>query len=212
MLSDQSYLAQRDVYNTIIAGIVVVILISGGLLYLVLSHLINCPVALLQSKIDAIAQEDFSSNFFIEWKNEFGTIGKGINQMSENVVSLMDKKVEDEKQKKDLEYQILQSQINPDLQYLEFHQMDGNHSGRRRYCRNDYSPGPTDEKCLQRHRRPDSLERPAGAGSGLFSDSAVSIWRQCISGMPDSRSQAVSLHDSPFFSSAYCRECTLPRH
>ena len=117
VLSDQSYLAQRDVYNTIIAGIVVVILISGGLLYLVLSHLINRPVALLQSKIDAIAQGDFSRDPSIEWKNEFGTIGKGINQMSENVVSLMDKKVEDEKQKKDLEYQILQSQINPHFLY-----------------------------------------------------------------------------------------------
>lgn len=117
VLSDQSYLAQRDVYNTIIAGIVVVILISGGLLYLVLSHLINRPVALLQSKIGAIAQGDFSRDPSIEWGNEFGTIGKGINQMSENVVSLMDKKVEDEKQKKDLEYQILQSQINPHFLY-----------------------------------------------------------------------------------------------
>lgn len=117
VLSDQSYLAQRDVYNIIIAGIVVVILISGGLLYLVLSHLINRPVALLQSKIGAIAQGDFSRDPSIEWKNEFGTIGKGINQMSENVVSLMDKKVEDEKQKKDLEYQILQSQINPHFLY-----------------------------------------------------------------------------------------------
>lgn len=117
VLSDQSYLAQRDVYNIIIAGIVVVILISGGLLYLVLSHLINRPVALLQSKIGAIAQGDFSRDPSIEWENEFGTIGKGINQMSENVVSLMDKKVEDEKQKKDLEYQILQSQINPHFLY-----------------------------------------------------------------------------------------------
>ena len=103
VLSDQSYLAQRDVYNTIIAGIVVVILISGGLLYLVLSHLINRPVALLQSKIDAIAQGDFSRDPSIEWKNEFGTIGKGINQLSENVVARMDKKVEDAKQKKDLD-------------------------------------------------------------------------------------------------------------
>lgn len=117
VLSDQSYLAQRDVYNTIIAWIVVVILISGGLLYLVLSHLINRPVALLQSKIGAIAQGDFSRDPSIEWENEFGTIGKGINQMSENVVSLMNKKVEDEKQKKDLEYQILQSQINPHFLY-----------------------------------------------------------------------------------------------
>lgn len=37
--------------------------------------------------------------------------------MSENIVTLMDKRVADEKQKKDLEYQILQSQINPHFLY-----------------------------------------------------------------------------------------------
>ena len=37
--------------------------------------------------------------------------------MAANIVALMDKRVADEKQKKDLEYQILQSQINPHFLY-----------------------------------------------------------------------------------------------
>ncbi|MDO4268978.1 MAG: histidine kinase, partial [Eubacteriales bacterium] len=117
ILSDQSYMAQQSVYNSIIGGIVIVILIAGVLLYMLLNRLINLPVAKLQGRISSIAQGDFSRDTSIEWPDEFGAIGRGINQMSEDVVTLMNKKVDDEKQKKDLEYQILQSQINPHFLY-----------------------------------------------------------------------------------------------
>ncbi len=117
LLSNQSHLAQRNVYNSILAVIIVTIFISGLILYLILSRLINRPVMQLKNRVQSISQGDFSQDAAIEWQDEFGMIGKGINQMSENVKSLMDKKVEDEKQKKDLEYQILQSQINPHFLY-----------------------------------------------------------------------------------------------
>ena len=117
LLSNQSHLAQRSVYNDILAVIVVTICIAGLILYLILSRLINRPVMQLKNRVQAISQGDFSRDTSIEWEDELGMIGKGINQMSENVKSLMDKKVEDEKQKKDLEYQILQSQINPHFLY-----------------------------------------------------------------------------------------------
>ena len=71
----------------------------------------------LCGKIDDIARGDFSRMEEIEGPDEFGIIGRGINGMSENVVTLMDKRVDDERQKKDLEYQILQSQINPHFLY-----------------------------------------------------------------------------------------------
>lgn len=50
-------------------------------------------------------------------ENELGEIGKGINDLSENVVNLMNTRIKQERQKKDLEYQILQSQINPHFLY-----------------------------------------------------------------------------------------------
>lgn len=117
VLSEKTYTAQRQVYTFIIAGIVIFIFLTGILLYLMLNRMINRPVQKLQGKIQEISQGDFTRDASIEWPDEFGNIGRGINQMSENVVSLMDKKVEDEKQKKDLEYQILQSQINPHFLY-----------------------------------------------------------------------------------------------
>lgn len=117
VLSEQAYTSQGQIYSHIIVGILVFIILTGMLLYMMLNRMINRPVKKLQSKISSIAGGDFSRDASIEWPDEFGTIGRGINQMSENVVTLMDKKVDDEKQKKDLEYQILQSQINPHFLY-----------------------------------------------------------------------------------------------
>lgn len=117
VLSEATYHAQRQVYMIIIGGIVLVIGLMGVSLYAILDRIIRRPVQKLQNRITCIAEGDFSPDPSIEGADEFGTIGTGINQMSSKVVTLMDKKVKDEKQKKDLEYQILQSQINPHFLY-----------------------------------------------------------------------------------------------
>lgn len=117
VLSQQAYDQQSSLYLWIIAGTVLTILLLGHILYRSLDRMIGRPVGLLLEKIAAISKGDFSPAPAIEWRDEFGRIGRGINQMAENVSTLMEKRVADEKQKKDLEYQILQSQINPHFLY-----------------------------------------------------------------------------------------------
>lgn len=117
LLSEEAYQAQSKLYAALIMRILLAILFLGLMLYITLNRIINRPVQALLKKIEGIAMGDFSREPSIEGSDELGAIGKGINHMSENVVSLMNKKVEDEKQKKDLEYQILQSQINPHFLY-----------------------------------------------------------------------------------------------
>ena len=117
ILSESAFFAQRQVYLLIIGFITLIILCMGAGLALTLNKAIGRPVKRLCGKIDDIARGDFSRMEEIEGPDEFGIIGRGINGMSENVVTLMDKRVEDERQKKDLEYQILQSQINPHFLY-----------------------------------------------------------------------------------------------
>ena len=117
ILSEKAYQAQSHAYLALIAGIALMVCLIGMALYILLNRIINRPVQKILDKITAISQGDFSQDLSIEWQDELGRIGCGINQMSENVVTLMEKKVEDEKQKKDLEYQILQSQINPHFLY-----------------------------------------------------------------------------------------------
>ena len=46
-----------------------------------------------------------------------GDIGRGINRLSRSVSALMERRLEDERTKRDLEYRMLQNQINPHFLY-----------------------------------------------------------------------------------------------
>lgn len=101
-----------------ISGISLIGIIAIGiLLMLLMNRMIHTPVTLLRNKIQRIANGDFSREPSIEWNHELGDIGRGINNLSESVSLLLEKRIEYEKQKKDLEYQMLQSQINPHFIY-----------------------------------------------------------------------------------------------
>ena len=89
------------------------ILVLGLLLAFLLHRMITPPITALQNRITKISSGDFSFDPAIEWNNELGDIGRGINSMSASVTALMDHRLEDEKQKQDLEYRMLQNQINP---------------------------------------------------------------------------------------------------
>lgn len=60
---------------------------------------------------------DFSADPAIEWDNEFGDIGRGINELSGSVKNLIDTRIEIENEKREYEYRMLQSQINPHFLY-----------------------------------------------------------------------------------------------
>lgn len=93
------------------------ILVLGLLLAFLLHRMITPPITALQNRITKISSGDFSFDPAIEWNNELGDIGRGINSMSVSVTALMDHRLEDEKQKQDLEYRMLQNQINPHFIY-----------------------------------------------------------------------------------------------
>lgn len=101
----------------ILAGTLISIVGIGILLMLLLNRMINVPVSRIRAKMLRVAEGDFGRDPSIEWDHELGEIGRGINDLSENVYLLMNRRLEDEKQKKDLEYKMLQSQINPHFIY-----------------------------------------------------------------------------------------------
>ena len=116
-LDSNRYDAQRFIYYKLIIIISMILIILGIMLTLLLNHLITGPIDQLRSKLELIGKGDFSHDPGIEWPNELGQIGQGINELSKNMVTLMEKRIEDAKIKTDLEYQILQSQINPHFLY-----------------------------------------------------------------------------------------------
>ena len=116
-ISQQEFQSQLLLFWIILGSILIGIIAIGILLMFLMNRMIHLPVAQIRAKIDRISGGDFSREPAIEWDHELGDIGKGINDLSESVYTLMNKRLEDEKQKKDLEYQMLQSQINPHFLY-----------------------------------------------------------------------------------------------
>ncbi len=116
---DQNVLSQ-NIFRTFFF-IVLIILTSasmmGFLLSLYLSKTVNVPVHKLQERMKRIANGDFERDPSTEWEHELGDIGKNINDLSQNVQLLMNQRIADERQKKDYEYKMLQSQINPHFIY-----------------------------------------------------------------------------------------------
>jgi two-component system sensor histidine kinase YesM len=97
--------------------LVVIILAVGILLLLFFSHVFTEPVKKIHHQINEISNGNFDPDHSIEWDNELGDIGHYINKLGTDVNELMTKRIESECEKKDYEYKMLQSQINPHFMY-----------------------------------------------------------------------------------------------
>lgn len=116
-LSKEEIKEQKKVIANVLLSIVIGITFMTILLSFVLSFHMNRPIKRILSKLDQISKGDFSVDLSMETADEFGKIGNGINQMSHNIISLMDKSVNDEKNKRELELKVLQTQVNPHFLY-----------------------------------------------------------------------------------------------
>lgn len=104
-------------YFYILLTILLLVGLIGIFLFIFLSRTVGQPVNLLKAQLKLIAQGNFEQNPAIEWDNEFGEIGHHVNQLATDIDLLMKQRIEFENQKKDYEYQMLQSQINPHFLY-----------------------------------------------------------------------------------------------
>lgn len=121
------YIAQTlshiELNNQLPILILIWIIIFGMTLLVVLSlsvtlhRLIAVRVALIRNQIDKVSSGNFAHEKNIEWNDELGDIGRGINTLAADIEKLLDTRIAFEKEKKDLEYKVLQNQINPHFLY-----------------------------------------------------------------------------------------------
>ncbi len=116
-ISGKELFNQQLLFWALIGATLVSIIAIGLILMMLMNRMINVPIIKLRAKMQRISEGDFERDASIEWNHELGDIGRGINDLSESVYLLMNRRLEDEKQKKDLEYKVLQSQINPHFIY-----------------------------------------------------------------------------------------------
>lgn len=92
-------------------------LIFGFILSVLITNQIKKPIDRLVRHISDVAGGDFTRDPGIEGEDEIGTVGKVVNDMSQHIDTLMAQRLEDEKEKGDLELKMLQAQINPHFLY-----------------------------------------------------------------------------------------------
>lgn len=89
----------------------------GLSLSLVISKQLGAPISRLTKRLELIAEGNFEPDGSIETNDEIGMIGKQINQMSSHISDLLDTRIHNEQEKKDMEIKMLQAQINPHFLY-----------------------------------------------------------------------------------------------
>lgn len=117
MLTQESLNSGFSLLYVILAILLVVLILISILLHHFLTLMIHHPVQKIQQRLTQIAAGDFSRDYSIEWNHELGDIGKGVNKLAADIDNLLETTLKNEMQKKDLEYQVLQSQINPHFIY-----------------------------------------------------------------------------------------------
>jgi len=115
-LSQTIPISSRDETIPLLLITLMVIAILLGFAFLLtwlLNKEVREPVSAIQKKMKAIASGDFSRDVDIEYESELGDIGRGINELSAQVDDLIKRQLEYAQEKQQLEYRILQAQINP---------------------------------------------------------------------------------------------------
>ena len=87
------------------------------ILTVLLSTYLSRPINRIINTMERISEGDFSVDENLNGGDEIGKLGKGVNYLAQNVESLMLSAREEERRKKEYEYRILQSQINPHFVY-----------------------------------------------------------------------------------------------
>jgi len=99
----------------VVVAVLFVVLVL--LILVTVNRTITKPIGLINRRVAIVSTGDFSQDPGIEWDNELGNIGRAVNRMSRDIAGLIERRVEDERTKKALEFRALQSQINPHFLY-----------------------------------------------------------------------------------------------
>lgn len=109
---------QKEHYFVLtLSAILFLMILFSCIIMLYLYYLVNRPIGRLQKQLYTVSQGDFSPSPSIEWDNEFGVIGRGINQLSVEIKHLIEEKLDNEKTRQKIEYELLQNQISPHFLY-----------------------------------------------------------------------------------------------
>lgn len=101
----------------IMAAILIVVACISLAYAMWITRIINKPVKALMQVCTKVAKGDFDAHVELKRKDEFGELGDTFNRMLREINRLFDQERANQKRKAELEYQILEAQINPHFLY-----------------------------------------------------------------------------------------------
>lgn len=113
----QNFLMHTENILVFMIGLIVILLIIGFLLYLYVNKTITVPIIQLSKAMGKVQKSELDVRFPVVSSDEIGILSKGFNKMLSDIKELIDKVKLEERQLKDLEFSMLQAQINPHFLY-----------------------------------------------------------------------------------------------
>lgn len=117
MLNYKVIQEQNITITKMMFAIIAITITISLLLTLFLTTNLTDPLTKVISRVKGIALKEYNPVPEIEGEDEIGILGKEINILGSRVKQLINDVKENEKAKKDLEFKVLQNQINPHFIY-----------------------------------------------------------------------------------------------
>ena len=117
VLPVNNFFIDRNAYFPLFIIITFVLIILAISISIMFNKMINKPISRINKRLLLISSGDFSYDKTIVNDDEIGSIGKGVNLLCKNIKELINAKLDYENQKKNLEFKMLQNQINPHFLY-----------------------------------------------------------------------------------------------
>lgn len=117
LIDYRAFRSEISLFLKSMIGVFVMAVFLALILTSILTNWLTKPIQRSIKALGRISGGDFSVDRALESDDEVGRMGRAINSLAINIDALMKQAREEESQKKQLEYKLLQNQINPHFVY-----------------------------------------------------------------------------------------------
>lgn len=115
--SEAAFLMERRNMTRLTVAVILLTILAICLTVFYLSSLLTKPINTISAYIKKVPENGFQGNLKLEREDEFKKIAEAINNMELEILQLMEQQRQEAERKKELEFQVLQNQINPHFLY-----------------------------------------------------------------------------------------------
>lgn len=113
----EHYYREKQDLTKVMTLLIICVVICASIIIFRLCNVLSRPIKSLTTYVQGISKGSLSGSLVLKSEDEFSSIVDSINIMEREIKALIKKQLEEEKFKKELEFKVLQNQINPHFLY-----------------------------------------------------------------------------------------------